>query len=391
MKKIVFFDYSGHPFVHDLSKKFSSDKKYQIYHLYNPNQLGPKGNFFINENEKIIEVRGRFSRNFYKKLIYEFIYGIKAIYYLNKIKPHIVITANMPIPSVFLISLSKKFINFKLIFWLQDITSIAAKNILKRKKNLLWKPISYLFKYLEFSTLKRSEKIITITEDFNKILIEQKISENKIHCVPNWAPIKDLNVFSKINNFSKMNSMTGSFNIMYSGTLGYKHNPDVLIELATFLKEKKLLNAKVVIISEGPVVDHIKQKALKNNLNNILFLPFQKFEIFPEVLASSDCNIVMLEDDSSEFCVPSKFLSILCSKRTPIVYVKDSNLIVKIINEHKCGIHVKNQTELNKAILDVYSNKIDSNLLSANARAYAEKYFDIENIYKKFTDIIFNT
>lgn len=390
MKKIVFFDYSGHPFVHDLSKRFSSNQNYQIYHLYNPNQLGPKANFLINKNEKIIEVKGRFSRNFYKKFIYEFIYGIKAIYYLKKINPDIVITANMPIPSVFLISLSKKFINFKFIFWLQDITSIAAKNILKRKKNPLWRPISYLFKYLEFSSLKRSEKIITITEDFNKILKEQNISDNKIHCIPNWAPIEDLNVFSKINNFSKKHLITDSFNIMYSGTLGYKHNPDVLIELATFLKEKKLLMAKIIIISEGPVVDYIKQKALKHNLDNMLFLPFQKFELFPKVLASSNCNIVMLEDDSSEFCVPSKFLSILCSERIPIVYVKESNLIVKIINEYKCGIHVKNQTELNKAVLDVYKNKIDTNLLSANARGYAEKYFEIENVYKKFKNVIFN-
>ena len=185
--------------------------------------------------------------------------------------------------------------------------------------------------------------------------------------------------------------ITDSLNILYSGTLGYKHNPDVLIELATFLKEKELVNAKIIIVSEGPVVDYIKQTALKRELDNILFLPFQKFEIFPEVLASSDCSIVMLEDDSSEFCVPSKFLSILCSKRIPIVYVKESNLIVKIINEYQCGIHVKNQIELNKTILDIYKNKIDSNLLSANARKYAEKYFDIENIYEKFKKAIFNS
>jgi len=390
MKKIVFFDYSGHPFVHDLSKKFSLNKNDKIFHLYNPEQLGPKANFSINENEKIIKVRGKFSRNFYKKFIYEFIYGIKAVYYLKKINPDIVITANMPIPSVYLVSLSKKFIKFKFIFWLQDLTSIAARNILKRKRNILRKPISFLFHHLEFSSLKRSEKIITITEDFNKFLISNNISSHKIHCIPNWAPINDLNVHPKVNEFSKKYSITNSLNIFYSGTLGYKHNPDVLIELASFLNEKKLKNARIVVVSEGPVVDYLKQKALEYELENILFLPFQKFEIFSKVLASSDCNIVMLEDDSSEFCVPSKFLSILCSKRIPIVYVKDNNLIVRVIKEYQCGIHVKNQTELNKAINDIYLKKINTKLLSSNARKYAEKYFNIEKIYEDFSTIILN-
>ena len=43
----------------------------------------------------------------------------------------------------FLISLSKKFINFKLIFWLQDITSIAAKNILTDKDRVVKTTIDY--------------------------------------------------------------------------------------------------------------------------------------------------------------------------------------------------------------------------------------------------------
>jgi glycosyltransferase involved in cell wall biosynthesis len=129
---------------------------------------------------------------------------------------------------------------------------------------------------------------------------------------------------------------------------------------------------------------------LEHELENILFLPFQRFEIFSKVLSSSDCNIVMLEDDSSEFCVPSKFLSILCSKRIPIVYVKDNNLIVRIIKEYHCGIHVKNQTELNQAIEDIYLKKINTELLSSNARNYAEKYFNIEKIYEDFSTIILN-
>ena len=83
----------------------------------------------------------------------------------------------------------------------------------------------------------------------------------------------------KINPFSIQNNLEESFNILYSGTLGFGHNPDVIIDLSKFLINNKI-NAKIVMISEGPAIEYLKSQSKKGNLQNIIFLPFQNFDIF---------------------------------------------------------------------------------------------------------------
>ena len=137
------------------------------------------------------------------------------------------------------------------------------------------------------------------------------------------------------------------------------------------------------------MVDYIKSESKKNKLNNIIFLPFQDFNIFPEVLASADVSLVMLEKSAGQFSVPSKLLSILCSGRIPILHVSKNNLSSRIVINNNCGFSLDNQSELNNRILDIYQNKDQYSQIALNARKYAEENFDIKIISKKFLDIIF--
>jgi len=242
---------------------------------------------------------------------------------------------------------------------------------------------------MEFSVLRNSDHIITITPDFDNILLENGVNNDRIQCIPNWAPINDIPVLPKKNNFSIKNKLDKSFNIMYSGTLGFKHNPEILFNLGVFLSKQKI-NAKIVIVSEGPVVEHLKDKVSSYGLRNFVFLPFQNFEIFPEVLATADVNLVMLEKDSSDFCVPSKLLSILCSGRIPIVYVAKTNLASKIVVDNNCGFSVKSEKELQSIIYKIINNIDNYDFIGKNGINYAEDNFKIEDITNKFLRVIKN-
>ena len=190
----------------------------------------------------------------------------------------------------------------------------------------------------------------------------------------------------KNNQFDLSYGLQKSFNIIYSGTLGFKHNPDIIKNLSEFLNRNNFENAKIIVISEGPAVDYLK-KDLKD-ADNVIFLPFQDFEIFPQVLASADMSLVLLEKDCGVFSVPSKFLSILCSKRIPIVYVPSDNLTAKITIENNCGFSVNNDQELFNVVSKVYKNPEDFSYLADNARKYADKNFDIDNIVNNFIKIL---
>lgn len=385
-KKIVFFDFPGHSFVHDLSKSLSKKKKYNVYHLYNPKQLGPKSNFKDRISEKIIPIKKNFSRNFYIRFFDESIYSFQCIYKIIKINPDILIASSMPLIPLYFLSLLKKFMRYKIIFWMQDIQSVAIDKILTRKKNRHVQLVSRLFYFLENSIIQLSDSVIFITEDFKKYF-NSKILEKNIYIINNWGSLENIKPQEKLNSFSKENKIAESFNVLYSGTLGYKHNPDVLINLSIFLQEKGL-KAKILIVSEGPVVEYLKSEAKKLNIKNILFFPFQKFDDFSKVLASAEVSLVLLEKDSSDFCVPSKFLSILCAKRIPVVNTNRTNLVSKIIIENKCGLIADNQSDLNNQLEELIKNYENFNHFAENGYNYACKNFNINDITDKFEKII---
>ncbi len=195
-------------------------------------------------------------------------------------------------------------------------------------------------------------------------------------------------MLKKENEFSILHNINNSFNIIYSGTLGFKHNPDVLVSIAKFCSINNF-DIKLIIISEGPTVEYVKEEVSKKGISDtIIFLPFQNFDIFPQVLASADISLVMLEKDAGEFCVPSKLLSILCSKRIPLIFVPKENLSARIVNQNNCGVSVENEIELLDAIKDIYNNYHNYFEMKNNARTYAENNFNINEISKKFREIL---
>ena len=388
-QKIVVFDFPGHPFQYDLSRKLSEIENCRVYHLYNPKQLGPKSSFHNSEFLKVITVPKYFSKNHFVRLKDEFVYGFLIFSKIYRINPDVIISSNMPlIPQSFFLLYSKIF-GKQFIFWLQDIISIAAAKILKKQKNILSSIVGRFFNILEFFLLRNSDHIVTISKDFDTILTNSGIIKKNITCIPNWAPINDIPVLPKENSFSKKHNLNHSFNILYSGTMGFKHNPDVLYDLGVFLDKFKI-DAKVVVVTEGDAVEYLKNKVKNSNLDNFKFLPFQDFDIFPEVLATADISLVMLEEEAGEFCVPSKLLSILCSKRIPLLFLSEKNLASRIVLENECGLHVNNQDDLNKAIQSVYNNIEQYDFMRENTLKYAKNYFNIDKITDQFLTIIKN-
>ena len=123
---------------------------------------------------------------------------------------------------------------------------------------------------------------------------------------------------------------------MYSGTLGYKHNPDLILSLAKEMKDDE--SVVVLVTSEGKVVGYMKQVATQENISNIKFLPFQPFEDMPSMLGAADILIGVLEKEAGIFSVPSKVLTYLTSGKPIVLAVPKVNLASKIISQNNAGI-----------------------------------------------------
>ena len=330
--KILLNDYSGHPFLFELSQHLS--KKFHVIHTYASYFESPKATFNIKKkNNKIkiipININKKFKKdNFFLRRSMDLDYGKKIIDLIKKSKPDIVICAQIPLDPLYKIINYCKENKIKTIFWMQDIYSIAISRILNKKIPLLGTLIGKYYFYLEKKCEDKSDKIVVISPDFKKFIDTKNL--NKTSVVENWSPIIKPNI-KKIQYFKKKYNPKNKFCFIYSGTLGYKHNPNLFIKLA-----EQFPNCIILISSKGKFADKIKQIS-KRKFKNIKIIDWVKYENLSSFLSIANILIVTLEKDASTFSVPSKIYAYLTIEKPILGSMPIENLGSKIINKVKAG------------------------------------------------------
>ena len=106
------------------------------------------------------------------------------------------------------------------------------------------------------------------------------VAPERVAVIPNWAPIDRLPVLEKDNAWSRANGLGDRFCFLYTGTLGMKHNPQLLLELARYFECDDAV--RVVVISEGIGAEWLGGKKAEHGLSNLILLPYQPFESLAE-------------------------------------------------------------------------------------------------------------
>ncbi|MFY0626298.1 MAG: glycosyltransferase family 4 protein [Reichenbachiella sp.] len=393
--RIIIQDYAGHPFQVQLSRILAK-RGWEVLHLYNASDITPRGEMNKKPDDVSsfdiigITIPGGFKKySFIQRYKQEKYYGDQVIGQIKAFKPDCILNANTPLTAYQQIDNFVKNTDVRQFFWMQDFYSVAAIKILSKKIPLIGYFIGKYFEHIEKKILKNSDEIILITKDFMPILRQWGIDENVISVIPNWSPIENLPARKKsVNNWALSSNYTETFNIFYTGTLAYKHNPDHLINISEAFSNFE--DVKIVIFSEGKVVDELKEQISLLELTNIEILPFQPFEILSEVLSMADILLALLEDDAGMFSVPSKVLTYHCAQRPLLLIGPEDNLASRIINKNDSGLAV-NSSKVDQGIQflkELYRNKNRRAELGNNARNYAESNFKIDDIADRFEIIL---
>jgi glycosyltransferase involved in cell wall biosynthesis len=273
--------------------------------------------------------------------------------------------------------------------WHQDFYSIAVDKLVRRKIPLLGAVIGKYYRWLERRQLQASDHIVAITEDFVPIMQREfGVPAGRISVIPNWAPLETLPALAKDNDWSRAQGVHDRFVYLYTGTLGMKHNPDLLLQLALRCREHP--RACVVVISEGIGADWLRARVAEHGLTNLTLLPYQPFKVLPQVLASGDVLVAVLEEDAGVFSVPSKVLTYLCAARPLLLAVPEVNLAARMIRGESAGLTVPPSGTA--AFLDAAARLMNepetAAAMAARARAYAEANFNIATIGDRFEAIL---
>lgn len=393
--RILINDFCGHAFPLEMSRELARRGHTVLHAYFADNTSTPKGHTQVRKGDpKGLMIEGlHISRGFSKHSLLtrrqaDIEYGKVSALRVEQFRPDVVVSANMPLDAQAILQRSARRYNARFIFWLQDVYCLAARFVLQRKARLLaWAGGAY-FEWLEKKLLRKSDAIICISPGFAEILKGWGIEGPNVHVMENWAPLDEVQPQPKKNSWALEQGVADKFCFMYSGTLGMKHRPELLLELAKYLESRK--SAKLVVVAGGAGADWLAEKAKEVSPEVLELLPFQPYERVAEVLASANVLITLLDSEAGAFAVPSKTLAYLCAGRALIIAAPNTNEAARAVERAKAGIVVS--PDNTKGFVEAAERLLNDQTFCAesgkNGRAYAERMFAIGTIADKFLSVL---
>eukprot|EP01037_Dinobryon_pediforme_P019297 gene19298-19693_t len=273
--KIILHDYSGHPFQIQMSRELAR-RGHLVTHVYFSDFQTPRGPLKkTSADPKTFDVIGLslgqpFQKStFLKRRSQEIEYGRKLGQMIVEMRPDVVISSNAPLDAQKkILEATRKVPGCGFVFWLQDLYGEAIDRVLRKKLPGVGWAIGAHYKALEAKMLRQSDQIISISEDFTPLLTRRGVNASRINTIENWAPTDEFKFVPNLNREQAADPEAYKPKFIYSGTLGYKHNPDLLLEVAAST------DASVFVYSEGVVANELKEKARTRNIANLSVRPW---------------------------------------------------------------------------------------------------------------------
>lgn len=233
---------------------------------------------------------------------------------------------------------------------------------------------------------KNSEKILTCSQSFVKAVQKRGIAKSRVEFWPQYAedfykPVeKDLSLEIP---------QDGVLNLVFAGSIGYAQGLWILVKAAERLK-KENLRVRFNILGDGRYLpklqEHIKAAQVHEFFN---FIPRRPPEQVPAYMALADAVLIVLsKSEVFSITIPAKTQSCMaCGK--PILVSADGE-VHKIIQDAGAGFCSKAEDTQGfvkniKKLMALPEEKREK--LAANARIYAEKHFNKEQLLNRLDEI----
>jgi colanic acid biosynthesis glycosyl transferase WcaI len=388
--KIVVHDYSGHPFQVELSRELAR-RGHRIHHCYSDSIQTPQGGLVRRKDDPDTFTVAPISLgqpvakySYIERWRQERRYGALLADRIAEHAPDVVICGNGA-PDIQMAALkAARRGKAQFIFWLQDLYGEAAKRILPERMPKIGRLAGYLLAAKEARCLRKSDAVVAISDDFLPVLRKMGVKQERCVVVENWAPLNEIAPRPKRNVWSLDQGCAEEFCFLYAGTLGLKHNPELLTALAEALAGDG--NARLIVASQGLGAEYLAEQKKIRKLDRLTLLPFQPYSALPDMLGAADVAIALLEPEAGVFSVPSKVLSYFSAGRTLLAAMPHENLAARLIEREAAGL-VVDPADTSGFLAAAAALRQDPTRLAAMAahgRGYAEKAFAIGSIADRF-------
>lgn len=392
--RILVHDFGGYAFAVELSRELAR-RGHEVTHAHCGGVTNGKGALHRRPDDPagltFVDVQPTpFER--YRpaaRLRCEVRYGRAVAALTRSLRPDIVVSANTPLLAQAQLWRTARRIGARRIYWLQDFLGRGTRSVLDERSALLGATAGRALEHLERSLLRSSDAVVAISDDFGTELdrmgchVPQAVIEN-------WAPCGTAEPGPKANPWSEAQGLAHRPVALYSGTLGLKHDPELLV---TAVQALAGTDGAVVVITEGRGRDHLERRKAELGLDDLVLLDFVAHDVLDQVIAAADVGLVLLEPEAGTFSVPSKTLTYLAAGRAVVAAMPAANLAARLLDRTGAGVVVTpgDGEAFGEAIAQLLGDPERAQVMGAAGRRHALEAFDPVTITDRFEPVLFPT
>lgn len=313
-------------------------------------------------------IKGRgYTDNGKKRILCMFDYYVNLKASVNRYakengKPDIIIGSSVhPLACVAGIKLARK-LKVPCIVEIRDLwpESIVAYNVAS-SENMAIKALYWLERWIYIKA-----DVIIFTMGGGKDYIREKkwdidnggkINLNKVHYINNGVDLENFDVNKSKYQIADEDLENDEITkAVYVGSIRHANNVGAWLDIAKEVKS----SVKFLIWGDGDEVANLKERVLKEHINNVVFKGKVDKKYIPYIVTKADVNMMELQDENRIFrfgISPNKFFDYLAAKK-PFIMCRMSNYNPAI--EYGVGIVTNDYSEIINYLNDFGNAKIES-------------------------------
>lgn len=280
----------------------------------------------------------------------------------------------------------------KYIYNIQDFNPEQTMAVGYSKNKLVLKVMMEFDKF----SCRCADKVIVVGRDMVETLKERFIGKKVPNHVfiNNWIDETEIYPLpadhEKVVAFKKKYGLENKFVIMYSGNLGLYYDLENLMFVIEKFKSRK--DVAFAFVGEGSIREKLVYYKEKNNLQNVVFIPYQDKSELVYSLNAGDVHWCINAKGIKGVSVPSKLYGIIAAGKPVLGALEVGSEARCIIEETNSGFVTEpGNYDKVEGIIERFLNNNETSLLtgmSERGRAYLHKNLTKDVSIKKYMDEI---
>ncbi len=229
--------------------------------------------------------------------------------------------------------------------------------------------VIWLARWLEKFLYKRATHILVNSPAYKDYMISKNVLEKKITFIPYGTDIDMFNPKIDGSSIRKELNLESHFVVLYAGALGQANDIDTILRAAQRLNENKKI--RFVLFGDGKERERLQNKANQLNLSNVIFAGVRPKKEMPQVIASADVCLAILQDvPMFRTTYPNKVFDYMAAGRATVLVI--DGITRDLIESSYGGVFVQPNDDkgLADTILDLSQNADIVKQMGLNAREF---------------------